>query len=82
MPDLAELLRLDGYRRTPFAVLARGVAGIRGNTLIINLPGSPRAVREGMEVLAPLLAPAVSLIHGEPFRPDMIAAECGVQQIQ
>jgi molybdopterin adenylyltransferase len=81
MPGLAELLGWDGYRRTPFAVLARGVAGIRGSTLILNLPGSPKAVREGMEVLAPLLAPAVSLIHGGPFRPDMTAAECGVQEI-
>jgi molybdopterin adenylyltransferase len=82
MPGLAELLRWDGYRRTPFAVLARGVAGIRSSTLIVNLPGSPRAVREGMEVLAPLLAPAVLLIHGGPFRPDISAAECDVQQNQ
>ena len=65
MPGLAELLRWDGYRRTPFAVLARGVAGIRGRTLIVNLPGSPRAVREGMEVLAPLLPSAIALIKDE-----------------
>jgi len=65
MPGLAELLRWDGYRRTPFAVLARGVAGIRGRTLIVNLPGSPKAVQEGMEVLAPLLPAAIALIKGE-----------------
>ena len=65
MPGLAELLRWDGYHRTPFAVLGRGVAGIRGSTLIVNLPGSPKAVREGMEVLAPLLPAAVTLIRGE-----------------
>ena len=65
MPGLAELLRWDGYRRIPFAVLSRGVAGIRGRTLIVNLPGSPRAVREGMEVLAPLLPAAVALVKGE-----------------
>ncbi len=76
MPGLAELLRQDGQRRTPWAVLSRGVAGIRGRTLIINLPGNPRAVREGMEVLAPLLPPTVSLMRGGPFRPDMTAAEC------
>ncbi len=65
MPGLAELLRWDGYRRTPFAVLSRGVAGIRGRTLIINLPGSPKAVREGMEALAPLLPSGVALITDE-----------------
>lgn len=69
MPGLAELLRWDGYRRTPFAVLSRGVAGIRGQTLIINLPGSPRAVREGMEVLSPLLPTTITLIKGEAL-PD------------
>lgn len=76
MPGLAELLRQDGQRRTPWAVLSRGVAGIRGRTLIINLPGNPRAVREGLEVLVPLLPPTVSLMRGGPFRPDMTAAEC------
>lgn len=65
MPGLTELLRWDGYRRTPFAVLSRGVAGIRGRTLILNLPGSPKAVREGMEVLAPLLPSAIALIKDE-----------------
>jgi len=65
MPGLAELLRWDGYRRTPFAVLSRGVSGIRGRTLIVNLPGSPKAVQEGMEVLAPLLPSAIALIKDE-----------------
>lgn len=76
MPGIAELLRWDGYKRTPWAVLSRGVAGIRGNTLIINLPGNPKAVREGMEALAPILPPTVALICGEPFKPDLTAAEC------
>ena len=65
MPGLAELLRWDGYRRTPFAVLSRGVAGIRGHTLIVNLPGSPKAVSEGMEVLSPLLPAIITLIRDE-----------------
>lgn len=64
-PGLAEVLRWEGYRRTPQAVLSRGVAGLRGRTLIINLPGNPRAVREGMEVLAPLLPHAVQMARGE-----------------
>jgi len=76
MPGIAELLRWDGYKRTPWAALSRGVAGIRGQTLIVNLPGSPQAVREGMEVLAPLLPPTVALIRGAPFKPDLTAAEC------
>jgi molybdopterin adenylyltransferase len=65
MPGLSELLRSDGYRRTPYAVLSRGVSGIRGQTLIINLPGSPKAVQEGMEVLGPLLPSAIALIRDE-----------------
>jgi len=46
-------------------VLSRGVAGIRGRTLIVNLPSSPKAVQEGMEVLAPLLPSAIALIKDE-----------------
>lgn len=65
MPGLAELLRWDGYRHTPFAVLSRGVSGIRGQTLIVNLPGSPKAVSEGMEVLALLLPAAIALVKDE-----------------
>lgn len=65
MPGLAELLRWDGYRRTPFAVFSRGVAGIRKRTLVVNLPGSPKAVSEGMEVLAPLLPAAIALIKDQ-----------------
>ena len=65
MPGLAEVLRFQGYRQTPLAVLSRGIAGIRGRCLIVNLPGSPRAVREGMAVLTPILPHAVQMIRGE-----------------
>ena len=65
MPGLAEALRFEGYRKTPLAVISRGVAGIRGRTLIVNLPGSPRAVREGMETLVPILPHAVKMIRGK-----------------
>ncbi len=64
MPGLAELLRFEGYRKTPLAVLSRGVAGLRGACLIVNLPGSPRAVAEGMEILAPVLPHAVQIAQG------------------
>jgi molybdopterin adenylyltransferase len=64
MPGLAEALRFEGYRKTPLAVISRGVAGIRGRTLIVNLPGSPKAVREGMETLAPILPHAIRMLRG------------------
>ena len=63
-PGLAEALRFEGYQKTPLAVLSRGVAGIRRKTLIINLPGNPKAVREGMETLTPLLPHAVQMLRG------------------
>ena len=65
VPGLAEVLRFEGHRKTPLAVISRGVAGIRGRTLVVNLPGSPRAVREGMETLAPILPHAVRMVRGE-----------------
>jgi molybdopterin adenylyltransferase len=64
MPGLAEVLRSEGYRKTPMAVISRGVSGLRGGTLIVNLPGSPKAVREGMETLAPILPHAIRMLRG------------------
>jgi len=63
-PGLAEAMRAEGLERTPHAMLSRAVAGIRGQTLIVNLPGSLKAVREGLEVLAPALPHGVEILTG------------------
>lgn len=61
-PGLAEALRADSLRITQHAMLSRGVAGIRQQTLIINLPGNPKAVRENLQVLLPVLPHALELL--------------------
>jgi molybdopterin adenylyltransferase len=64
-PGIAEALRADGLRRTPHACLSRGEAGLRGGTLVVNLPGSLRAVDEGLDLLLPLLPHALAMMRGE-----------------
>lgn len=64
-PGLAEALRAAGRDSTPFAALSRGVAGIRGRTLIVNLPGSRSAVVEGLSLLEELLPHAVDIVKGK-----------------
>ncbi|MDZ7266463.1 MAG: MogA/MoaB family molybdenum cofactor biosynthesis protein [candidate division KSB1 bacterium] len=63
VPGIEEAMRLAGLRQTPFAMLSRAVAGVRGRTLIINLPGSPAAVRENLAVVLPVLPHALTLLH-------------------
>ena len=66
IPGIAEAMRLHGLESTPRAMLSRAVAGVRGRTLIINLPGSPAGVREGMDVIKPILRHALDKINGDP----------------
>src|SRR5438552_8337264 len=64
-PGLAEAMRIETLKSTPMAMISRGVSGIRSGTLIVNLPGSPKAVRESFEVIKPVLGHAIDLLAGE-----------------
>jgi molybdenum cofactor synthesis domain-containing protein len=64
VPGIPIALALEGLKKTPYAILSRGVAVTRGRTLIVNLPGNPKAVDEGMDVLLPLLGHVAALLTG------------------
>ena len=64
VPGLGEMMRTEGLKKTPNAILSRAVAGIRKNTLIINLPGSPKGVRESLEAILDVLPHAVNMMLG------------------
>ena len=65
VPGFAEVMRAETFQKTPFAILSRAVAGVRGKCLIINLPGSPKAVRECLEIVLPVIPHAVEILKGE-----------------
>lgn len=70
VPGIAEVMRMESLKVTPKAMLSRGIAGIRGRTLIINLPGSPKAVRECLTAILPALDHGIEILRGK-------ASECG-----
>ena len=65
-PGLAEAMRAESLKITPHAMLSRSKAGIRGSTLIVNLPGSPRAAVENLTVILPVLEHAIALLQNDP----------------
>jgi len=73
VPGFAEAMRAESLKKTPHAMLSRAVVGTRGRCLIVNLPGSPRAVRECLQVILPALPHAVETIKGQ-------AGECGAPE--
>ena len=73
VPGFAEAMRTESLKKTPHAMLSRAVVGTRGKCLIVNLPGSPKAVRECLEVILPALPHAMETLKGQ-------AGECGTAE--
>ena len=65
IPGIAEAMRAEGLKHTPMAMISRAVVGVRGKTLIVNLPGNPKGVRENLTVVLPVLQHAVELLSSE-----------------
>lgn len=69
-PGFSEAIRIMGLKSTPHSMISRGVSGVRGKTLIINLPGSPKGAKEGLYAILPAIPHALAKLRGDP-------AECG-----
>ncbi len=65
VPGIAEAMRAEGLKHTPMSMISRAVAGVRNNVLIINLPGSPKGVRENLSAVLPVIRHAIELLVGE-----------------
>lgn len=65
VPGITDLMRRAGLQSTPMAALTRGVAGVRGHTLVINMPGSPKGAVESLEAVVPVLDHALALLRGD-----------------
>jgi molybdenum cofactor synthesis domain-containing protein len=70
VPGFSEAMRTESLKKTPHAMISRAIAGIRGSCLIVNLPGSPKSVKENLGVILPALPHALSKLKGDP-------TECG-----
>ncbi len=66
VPGMAELMRMESLKKTPHAILSRAVVGVRGQTLIVNLPGSPKAAKENLAVLLSSIPHALKKLAGDP----------------
>lgn len=66
IPGMAEVMRFESLKKTPRAMISRAVVGLRGRTLIINLPGSPKGVRENLSAILPAISHVVEKIKGDP----------------
>jgi molybdopterin adenylyltransferase len=71
IPGLSEVMRAEGRKITPFAALARGLAGVRGRSLIVNLPGSPKGAVESLDAIAKLIPHVVDLLEGRTAHADV-----------
>ena len=70
VPGISEIIRMESFKKTPKAILSRAIAGIRKKSLIINLPGSPKGVRESLDIILEALPHGIDILKGD-------ASECG-----